>query len=473
MAAIAKNVLIGIFVIFAIFLVIFILLFLHPTVGDSAKTLRIRFTDIDKVNVGTRVTYAGRPVGEVVAIYELPEAREGRLAQDGEIYVYELMLKVDSSVNVYNSDEISVRTSGLLGEKNIEINPQPVRPGEQLVLVNDQVLYATQTESVEQALKQISVVAKKFEEVLNNVNETLVEFKQKEVVANVSQAVKNVAQITEALNEPEKWGQTLTNLWLLSTRAQDTWSTLDKAADNFYHLTDRAHQSWTTVDTTLSNFQILSESTNKSWKTVDSALHNFHELSTRANHSWTTIDHSFNNFYALTDKANQSWTNVDASLHEFRQAGVNTREFTNEIKQLVHQVSQGEGSLGGILVKDDLYLQLKSAFSKANTIFNDVNQFGMLFHLNKNWQRLNARRLNLLTRLSSPDEFNRYFYDELNQISSSLSRVSMVLDESGNYPCGLMDNPEYTQRFGDLIRKVEEIEESLKMYNQQVVDQCK
>src|SRR5947209_20418902 len=100
MAASIKNILIGIFVLTAIGIIVFMVLFLHPSVGDNAKTLRVRFTDIDKVNVGTRVTFAGRPVGEVVSIQELPDARTNRISKNGDIYVYELVLKVDSAVDV-------------------------------------------------------------------------------------------------------------------------------------------------------------------------------------------------------------------------------------------------------------------------------------------------------------------------------------------------------------------------------------
>src|SRR5438552_2320877 len=106
MLASAKNILIGIFVLVAFAIIIFMLLFLHPRIGDEGHTLYVRFTDIDKVNIGTRVTYAGRPVGEVTAIRELPDSRTALPNHRGEIYVYELVLKVDSSANVYNTDII-------------------------------------------------------------------------------------------------------------------------------------------------------------------------------------------------------------------------------------------------------------------------------------------------------------------------------------------------------------------------------
>ena len=60
-----KNVMIAFFVIAAIAICTFVLMFIHPSIGDEKKILRARFTDIDKINTGTRVTYGGKPVGEV------------------------------------------------------------------------------------------------------------------------------------------------------------------------------------------------------------------------------------------------------------------------------------------------------------------------------------------------------------------------------------------------------------------------
>ncbi len=61
----------GLFIVVAIALLIWLVMFLKPSVGDGAVQLRVLFTNIDKVTTGSRVTYAGRPVGEVIAIREI------------------------------------------------------------------------------------------------------------------------------------------------------------------------------------------------------------------------------------------------------------------------------------------------------------------------------------------------------------------------------------------------------------------
>lgn len=408
MAASIKNILIGIFVITAIGIIIFILLFLHPSVGDNAKTLRVRFNDIDKVNVGTRVTYAGKPVGEVVSIRELPDARTSRTATNGEIYVYELVLKVDSAVDVFNTDAISLRTSGLLGERNIEITPLPLKPGEKLKKVEDEILYAAVTTSVETTMKQIGELSQKFGVVLDDFHILMTDIKRSEVVAKATKSIENILDITEALNQPEKWRQAIDNVLLLSEKANHSWSTVDASLQNVYNLSDRAHQSWTTVDRTLNTFH--------------------------------------------------------ATAH-------NAEMFSQKANQIIEYTKQGKGTLGQLFIGDDLYLRMKSIFHKAEVVMDDMNSYGLLYHLDKRWQRLQGRRLRLLEKLSNPNEFAKYFNQEMDQISSSLSRVSVVLNESECYPQSLIYNPGFTQRFAELLRRVENMDQTLKIYNEQVISQ--
>ena len=353
-----KNLFIGIFVVAALAIVVFMLLFLHPSLGDEGQTVTVRFTDIDKVNVGTRVIFAGRPIGEVKKIREINESKEGRTEHKGDIYVYELDLRIDSGTKIFNSDSISLRTSGLLGEKSVSIDPQPLKPGQEARIVNTEVIYAEGTGSVEDTFKEFKEVADKFDVALDAITDALNELKDRGVWENLGITAENLADITSSLSE--QWGD---------------------------------------VKTTITNV-------------------------------------------------------ADTSA--------NAREISEKIKD-------GEGTLGQLISKDDMYLRATSMLSKGETILDDINHYGVLFHLDKGWQRLRARRMNLLQQLTTPQEFRNYFNDEVNRISTSLSRVGMVLDKTECYP-NLMDDKEYEKVFAELLRRVTGLEEALKMYNIQVVE---
>lgn len=377
----AKDLMIGLFVITAVTIVIFILLFIHPMVGNDGKILRVRFSNIDKVNIGTRVTFGGKPVGEVVEIIEIIEEPDPRKAYEGNVYVYELKLAVDTSVNVYNTDDISLRTSGLLGEKSVNITPLPPRKGQKLFIVNDEIIYADEGGSVEDTFKEFKDLSDKIDEALNEVISTLKDVKKSEMIDKIAGTFSNIEEITGSLNRPEDWSKLLANI------------------------TD------------------LTEDMINSWDRVDEAIDNISKVSTN--------------------------TNV-----------------------IFEQVKQGKGTVGKIIMTDDLYLRLTSLLSKAETVMNDVNHYGILFHLDKNWQRLRARRLNLLQRLCTPQEFRNFFNDEVDQISTSLSRVYMLLNRNGcTTRCpNLVKDYEFSKVFSELLRRVEGVEEQLKMYNIQLQD---
>jgi len=364
----AKNLMIGLFVLAATLVALFILFFIHPSVGDEGKLLRVRFANIDKVSIGTRVTFGGKPVGEVIAIKEIIPEADPRQEHRGYVYVYELTLAVDSSVNVYNSDEVALRTSGLLGEKSVNIAPKAPIAGKPLLLMDDQIIYADEGASVEETFKEIKDLSDKVDEALDAVIESLNEIKENEMWAKIAGTFGNLEEITTALNRPKEWTEIFDNI-------SDTAS--------------------------------------------------------------------------------------------------NSRELTDSGKVVLAQIRDGEGTVGKLVMSDDLYLRFTSILSKAETTLNDVNHYGILFHLDKNWQRLRARRLNLLQRLCTPQEFRNYFNDEIDKISTSLSRVAMVLDKKGyNSMCcpNVIRDLEFSKVFSELLRRMEDVEDNLKMYNTQLND---
>lgn len=362
-----KNALIGLFVIAGLAVLVFIILFLHPQTGDEGQTLYVRFTDIDKVNVGTRVTFAGRPIGEVVEIRDVPSPREEHFVDDW-IYPFELVLKIDSKTRVFNSDQIAVRTSGLLGERSVAIIPKHARPDVVPIQLSDKdVLFATDPTTVEEVFGRFISFSNKADAVLDNINEQLDEIKRQQLWDNLGTAFRNVAELTTELNVPGEWTAVV------------------------------------------------------------------------------------NNVKAATQNA------VDAATH-FKTFGGN--------------LSSSEGTLHRIVNNDDLYLGLTAIMAKANTLMDDINHYGVLFHNDKGWQRLRARRMNLLQKLQCPQEFSNFFNDEVDMINTSLTRVAAVLEETFCQcpPEELLGDARFSGLFADLLRRINGLQESIKMYQVQMID---
>jgi phospholipid/cholesterol/gamma-HCH transport system substrate-binding protein len=123
-------------------------------------------------------------------------------------------------------------------------------------------------------------------------------------------------------------------------------------------------------------------------------------------------------------------------------------------------------------MRDDFYNHLQSFMHKTETLMDDVNHYGLLFHLDKKWQRVRARRANLMNQLCTPQEFHNFFNDEINQVITALARVSSVLDEASCAPtCDEVFNScKFSRVFADLLRRVNSLEGNLKLYSSQVED---
>jgi phospholipid/cholesterol/gamma-HCH transport system substrate-binding protein len=164
----SKNIAIGIVVCCALALIVWKLLFLHPSVGDGGQHVHVRFSNVEKIAKGTRVTYAGKPVGTVVGIKMLPESRTAA-SPGAPIYAYELTLAIDSSIPVYNSDDVSIKTTGLMGEKAIEITPRTSITRMAKRITGQDILYAEAPGSMDETFSGITSALHKMEKTLDEV----------------------------------------------------------------------------------------------------------------------------------------------------------------------------------------------------------------------------------------------------------------------------------------------------------------
>lgn len=366
----AKSFVIGLFVITALVIAFYMITFIHPSVGNEGHELKVRFANIDKITVGTRVSFAGKPVGVVRSIKEIQDVIDRRVSINGAVYAYELILAVDSSVNVYNTDRISKHVSDLLGETSINIALGSPNPGEELVLMNDKIIYAKESKSFDDI---IQIAADAFNDVQN-----------KHIIDIVSDAFSNIRDIATSLNQPEELRQII---------------------DNLSDLFDRIVKSWDTVDVSLNNLA----------KTTD------------------------------------------------------------DTKIIAAKLSSGEGSAGQIVMRDDFYTNLNGIMHKGDDILDDINNYGLLFHLNKKWQRLHARRLNLVCKLETPEEFYEYFREELDEISDSLARVSISMGFADDPMCiyELIEEKDFRRYLADLVNRVSMLNNEFKSYNIQFYDHCR
>lgn len=397
-----KNILIGLFVTGALAIMIALVLFLKPTVGDGKKFLSVRFSNITGISVGTRVTFAGKPIGEVIHIQELTKARD-EADESGRIYLYQLTLKLDSSVDVYSNDEIAIKTTGLMGEKSIAILPKASTKDKPAHLIHDEIVYANSTDALENTFNQVSRVANRLDTAVARLDKWFDE---------------NNGNITSALKSFDgAMGQIDGLLGMVDTEK----------------LVPTLHQSLNLLN---DNMQIVRSSLND-----DQLLHKVASLADNLDQATTAFN---------TDGAQ--------ALHN--------------LNQISRDISSGSGTMGRLIVGDDFYLRLASVMNKTETLMNDINHYGILFQYNKQWQKGRTRKANLLKALDTPQEFRNYFEGEVDSMTTSLGRLTELMDRATtNEKTTILQSEGFKVQFAALMRQVQGLNDSLRLYNEGLVAQ--
>ena len=394
-----KNMLIGLFVIAACTLIISLILFLEPTVGDGKQVLIVRFANINGLGTGTRVLFAGKPVGDVARIEEIPDARDQPTNDLGQVYFYQLVLHVDSSVRLYNTDEVTVQTSGLLGEKSIALFPKTPPKGVKPKRITAKTpVYAESVDPIESAFTELSDLSEKIESTLTRVNTWIDENGQAlgSAIRSFGAAMSEVACTVQRINH---------------LRIVDD---VKVAIQNF---SDTVCQIGCVIDelqqgNVFSNFSIMME---------------------------------------------------------------NFKDTSFSIETAAKEIADGQGTIGKLIKYDDFYLSMSAVMSKANTLMNDINQYGIFFYLNKQWQRMRLKRVTALNCLETPEQFKTYFEGEVDLITTSMERLSMLIDRAEQYPIQerIMQTPLFKKDFADLMRQVQDLSDMLKLYNEKLNEASK
>jgi phospholipid/cholesterol/gamma-HCH transport system substrate-binding protein len=391
-----KNAAIGLFIIASIVIIVSIILFLEPSIGDGKEKLNVRFTNVSGVNIGTHVTLAGKAVGEIEEINIVKNSRKGKSDEFGRVYFYQLVLKVDSAVQIYNTDEISIQTTGLLGEKSIAIIPKIAKKGVIPKLITHTIIYGDSIEPLENAIYQLGQLSEKIENMVVEVDNWFVENSDEIAFAvkSFGDAMKEIDQMIASINQ---------NNVICSVK-----EATDEFTDNmrlFHHSLEEVNEK-----------QIVSK---------------------------------------------------------FNTVLENSVDLTQSAKIIAQDIEQGKGTIGKLIKSDDFYLRLTAIMSKVDTLMNDVNHYGVLFQYDKHWQRIRTKRANLLQALDTPQEFKNYFEGEVDGITTALARISILINkaQTEEEKQKILQNNLFKKDFATLLRQVEDMLDTLKLYNEQLVEE--
>jgi phospholipid/cholesterol/gamma-HCH transport system substrate-binding protein len=184
----------------------------------------------------------------------------------------------------------------------------------------------------------------------------------------------------------------------------------------------------------------------------------------------------FNNLEIIRDvksavaNAASSLGQVDEALSELKKEAFfeNLASTMNQFSKITGNISQGKGTLGRIVEDNGLYLQIDALMTKANTLMNDLNQYGLLFQYNKQWQRTRSKLMSEADQIRDPKAFQAYMNKEMDQMNTTLNRMNTLTNRFS--PDKLAQNQKFRNDFAQLMQQLDSLQERVKLYNQELFD---
>jgi phospholipid/cholesterol/gamma-HCH transport system substrate-binding protein len=315
--------------------------------------------------------------------------------------MYELTLKIDSSVDVYNTDDVAIKTTGLMGEKSIAILPKASLTDQPSYMITNQTLYANSTDALENTFNQVA---------------------------------KAATRLDKAVGRLDTWFAANQDFVSSAIRSFDGAM---GGVDGLLGLVDAEKL----VPAVRESVGLL----NDNMQSIRLSLED---------------DQLLHKFASLTDS-------LDTATTAFNHDGAAA---LRNLHQISRDIASGSGTMGRLIVGDDFYLRLASLMNKGEALMNDVNHYGLLFQYNKQWQKGRTRKANFLKALDTPQEFRNYFEGEVDSMTTSLGRLTELMDRAGGGEREkILQSNAFKHSFASLMRQVEGLTDSLKLYNEGLI----
>ncbi|BAE81149.1 hypothetical protein [Chlamydia felis Fe/C-56] len=193
-----KAIFFGLFLCIGILGLFSIMLFTPKSRGNGKQEIHVAFTHISGVSKGMNVCLAGKVVGSVASVHNIMD--KGIVGDSGQLYCYELVLKIDSGISLYKDDTFAMYSPKIIGESIVNIIPGRIRDENNRLYAQD-LVYGNNIDPIEklvQCVDRADKVLGKLEEETSNVYSKLLTLLDEEKDASL---VKQARLATESIHK--------------------------------------------------------------------------------------------------------------------------------------------------------------------------------------------------------------------------------------------------------------------------------
>jgi phospholipid/cholesterol/gamma-HCH transport system substrate-binding protein len=136
----------------------------------------------------------------------------------------------------------------------------------------------------------------------------------------------------------------------------------------------------------------------------------------------------------------------------------NIKSITDSVNTIACTIASGKGSIGPLLMNDEVYFKINTLLTKANITLNDINQYGLLFSYNNDWKKTRMKKITELNAIRSPQDFRNFYSKDLDEMNRAVSRIGQL---SNSCETPYFRNQNFTKEFKQLQDMLKELQDSL------------
>ncbi|WP_375793193.1 MlaD family protein [Chlamydia sp. 12-01] len=155
-----KSIFFGLFLCVGILGLFSVMLFTPKSRGDGKQEIHVAFTHLSGVSKGMNVCLAGKIIGSVASVQNIMD--KGISGQSGELYCYELVLKIDSGISLYKEDTFAMYSPKIIGESIVNIIPGKTRDENNRLYAHD-LVYGNNIDPIEKLIQFVDKADKALE----------------------------------------------------------------------------------------------------------------------------------------------------------------------------------------------------------------------------------------------------------------------------------------------------------------------
>lgn len=317
---------VGLFIIGSIFILIFVILWLHKFDMSSYIYIDARFKDTGALSIGSSVLYRGVKAGIVDNIVISPD----------EEYALVKIRITNKDINVYEGSTASVIDKGFTGTKVLSINPPKTLKGKRK-LVNGDVIEGLNAFNIEQIQKLLTELAEegKIDDMINDTHDLV--RTSKNLTTKMGKLIDKTNEYMTDENE-EKFNEFVQKTTRMASALDRTSNKLDKILDN----------------------KKLGKDLTESIASTGEAMKELKNVVEKSDKIVNNIDKTINN--------------IDETVNKFDDT-INNDELHGSLKNSLSKVSDVMGDIRNITGDKGLQENLKETIKNSNNSISRLNCF--------------------------------------------------------------------------------------------------